>query len=222
MRQQERVGIAPSISQISNHDSPNRWLSIDEAARLLGVGPSTLRRWSDAGLIPVFRTAGGHRRFREADVVAAMKSESRPRRRLSRKVLTDLSNTFYHNQLLQQVAGRPWYQRYRSEHLAELRTLGRQLLDIAFRIVNRAADRQVLTQVGQQIGRRYGEISREAGLNPAETVEAFLAFRAPAYMAIAHFAEREDISSRRLVRVLSGLTIVLDHVLLATMQALTE
>ncbi|MBX6754925.1 MAG: helix-turn-helix domain-containing protein, partial [Thermorudis peleae] len=66
--------------------SSERWLTIDEASRLLGVGQSTLRRWSDSGKLPVYRTAGGHRRFRESDVLAMLRSGARPRGRLSHKV----------------------------------------------------------------------------------------------------------------------------------------
>ncbi|MDW8058559.1 MAG: helix-turn-helix domain-containing protein [Thermomicrobium sp.] len=201
---------------------PDRWLSIDEAARLLGVGQSTLRRWSDAGLVPVYRTAGGHRRYREADLLAMLRSEARPRRRLSRKALTDLSYSLYHSQLMTQVSSRPWYRRYQPEHLAELRTLGRQLVDLAFRIVNRAVDRASLIETGRAIGRRYGELGAAAGLSPAEAVEAFLAFRAPTYVAITQFAEREGIPTRRVLRLLSELTMVLDEVLLATVGTLTE
>src|SRR4051794_34612809 len=46
----------------------NTWLSIDAACKLLGVDQSTLRRWSDSGKIPVFRTPGGHRRYNEEDL----------------------------------------------------------------------------------------------------------------------------------------------------------
>ncbi len=44
-------------TQTTQAPQTDRWLTIDEAARLLGVGQSTLRRWSDAGLVPVYRTA---------------------------------------------------------------------------------------------------------------------------------------------------------------------
>ena len=42
---------------------PRLGLSISEAAGLLGVSLSTVRRWSDAGVLPSYRTPGGQRRF---------------------------------------------------------------------------------------------------------------------------------------------------------------
>lgn len=43
-------------------------LTSAEVARLAGVGPTAVKRWSDAGTLPCIRTAGGHRRFRREDV----------------------------------------------------------------------------------------------------------------------------------------------------------
>jgi MerR family transcriptional regulator, light-induced transcriptional regulator len=43
-------------------------LSTREVARLAGVGPSAVKRWSDAGLLACQKTAGGHRRFARAEV----------------------------------------------------------------------------------------------------------------------------------------------------------
>jgi excisionase family DNA binding protein len=42
--------------------------TITEAARLVGVSPSTLRNWEKRGLLAAERTASGHRRFTLADV----------------------------------------------------------------------------------------------------------------------------------------------------------
>jgi excisionase family DNA binding protein len=39
-------------------------VSTAKAAQLLEVGPSTVKRWADDGLLSCIRTAGGHRRFR--------------------------------------------------------------------------------------------------------------------------------------------------------------
>ena len=46
------------------------WLSLGQASKRLGVTPSTIRKWSDQGQLPVFYTPGGHRRFRERDLEA--------------------------------------------------------------------------------------------------------------------------------------------------------
>lgn len=39
-----------------------------EVARLFRVDGKTVTRWANAGKLPSFRTLGGHRRFRRADV----------------------------------------------------------------------------------------------------------------------------------------------------------
>ena len=41
-----------------------------EVARLLGVCVQTVGRWARLGELPHTMTEGGHRRFREADVLA--------------------------------------------------------------------------------------------------------------------------------------------------------
>ncbi|MFL5270663.1 MAG: excisionase family DNA-binding protein [Anaeromyxobacteraceae bacterium] len=43
-------------------------LTTGEAARRLGIGTATLKRWAESGRVPSLRTAGRHRRFDEADV----------------------------------------------------------------------------------------------------------------------------------------------------------
>jgi excisionase family DNA binding protein len=63
-----------------------RWLRLGPAAELLGVSENTLRRWSDAGKLVCYRSAGGHRRYRRADVEAVLRdgAAGTPRRRAAR------------------------------------------------------------------------------------------------------------------------------------------
>lgn len=53
----------------------NKRLTSKEAARVLGVSEASVKRWADGGLLPMERTAGGHRRFRPEDV-AVFRRES--------------------------------------------------------------------------------------------------------------------------------------------------
>jgi MerR family transcriptional regulator, light-induced transcriptional regulator len=43
-------------------------LTSKEAAQILKVSEASIKRWSDSGLLPSERTAGGHRRFRPEDI----------------------------------------------------------------------------------------------------------------------------------------------------------
>lgn len=49
-------------------------LTSREAARALGVSEASVKRWADSGLLPMEKTAGGHRRFRPEDVAAVRRA----------------------------------------------------------------------------------------------------------------------------------------------------
>jgi len=50
----------------------DRLLTPGEVARLFRVDPKTVNRWANAGRIGSLRTPGGHRRYREAEVLALL------------------------------------------------------------------------------------------------------------------------------------------------------
>lgn len=56
----------------------NRFLNVSEAADFLGVSAASVRKWSDQGLVPVFRTPGGQRRYSPDDLVAFLESMRQP------------------------------------------------------------------------------------------------------------------------------------------------
>ena len=43
-------------------------VGVGDAATYLGVSPASLRRWSDQGLLRVYRTPGGQRRYSVGDL----------------------------------------------------------------------------------------------------------------------------------------------------------
>jgi excisionase family DNA binding protein len=69
-----------------------RRLTSKEAARVLGVSEASVKRWADSGLLPMEKTAGGHRRFRPEDVAVVRRAglsddDSRLRRKRPAAVL---------------------------------------------------------------------------------------------------------------------------------------
>ncbi|MBA2520616.1 MAG: helix-turn-helix domain-containing protein [Chloroflexia bacterium] len=201
-----------------------QWLSIHDACVLLGVDPSTLRRWSDSGKVPVFRTPGGHRRYVEADLRRLIGEGPSPRERtrVSRQTLTDRSLSGYEDEYLRAVRERPWFRSYGTENQDEHRRLGRRLVDLAVRYAAsapNAGDRASLLVEGLQIGEHYGRSGADHGLTPAETVEAFLYFRYPVFRAVTSMIEEEELATRRAIRLYGEISNFMDQVLTATVQS---
>ena len=48
-------------------------LTTVEASRVAGVGPTAIKRWADDGRLRCVKTAGGHRRFRRAELEALLR-----------------------------------------------------------------------------------------------------------------------------------------------------
>jgi excisionase family DNA binding protein len=53
-------------------------LNVGQAAAYLGVSAASLRKWSNQGLVPVYRTPGGQRRFSTSDLDEFMRSMRQP------------------------------------------------------------------------------------------------------------------------------------------------
>lgn len=45
-----------------------KYLTSGEVARAVGASIAAVQAWADQGVLPSFRTPGGHRRFRREDV----------------------------------------------------------------------------------------------------------------------------------------------------------
>jgi excisionase family DNA binding protein len=201
-----------------------RWLSINAACAMLGVDQSTLRRWSDSGKVPVFRTPGGHRRYAEEDLFALLGEGPRrqERTRVSRQTLTDRSLSAYEEEYLRAARDRRWFRAYSAATQEEHRRLGRRLVDLAVRYAataTGAGDRASLLGEGQQIGEHYGRSGAAAGLTEFETVEAFLYFRFPVVRAVVGMVEEEGLAGKWASRLFVEIGHFMDQVLLATVRA---
>jgi len=59
-------------------ETTSRLLNVGQAAAYIGVSAASLRKWSNQGLVPVYRTPGGQRRFSTADLDEFMSSMRQP------------------------------------------------------------------------------------------------------------------------------------------------
>lgn len=161
-------------------DRDTEWLPLGKAAALLGVHTMTLRRWSDSGRFPSYRTPGGHRRFALGDIQAYLQRQrgGRP------DELDELGQNWADKALVatrQQVAEKPesrWMQVIDSEEVRdEYRQLGHQLMGLLLQYVAADDANGSLVEEARRVGRRYGVYGIRAGLSLTNILEATLFFR---------------------------------------------
>jgi excisionase family DNA binding protein len=155
------------------------WLSLSEASELLGVHPSTLRRWADSGGIPCLRTPGGHRRFQATDLSAWKQGRQT-------MILVPHSEAFMQNAVgytrqemaKQQVSHESWYLAFDAEETRQrMRDTGRQLFGLAIRYMGRTHNREPILQEGRRIGEFYGQQCADHSVSLVDTVRALNFFR---------------------------------------------
>lgn len=195
------------------------WLTIKEACALLGVNASTLRRWSDAGKVPVLVTPGGHRRFAEDDMRALVKGVRRPSRRLNKQSLTEASLSQYRSDdYVTDVRQRPWYGEFDAESLAAHRRRGMAMVALAVRYVYGKADRDAILAEACVIAAEYGRDSARHGLGISDAVQMYLRARTPILQGVIQFLDAGAVSSARAAKVFTEVMEFMDRTLAAMMQ----
>jgi excisionase family DNA binding protein len=194
------------------------WLTLGQASRRLGVHPSTLRSWADAGEVSAFRTPGGHRRFRASDIDTLLSQasntprppapfESREYQVLIQHVRHDLS------QLPASRAG--WFSAFDEAEHQILRESGRRLLGLAIQYAARRNSRVHVTDEARAIGLRYGKVSAQHRVQLPDLFRACLFFRDAVLQAAApdaHMLGAEDVEG---ARIRNDLTTFLTEVICA-------
>jgi excisionase family DNA binding protein len=172
---------------ISHEDE---WLSLREAAEMLGMHPATLRLWADRNELPSRRTSGGHRRFRRADIEARLRQESERKPSPAAQLL------------VQSVLGRvrfaftdgtlttlPWYTHFDDPARDGFRDLGRRLLELLLRALAGATSEEELRAEAVHLGTAYGKITHSSHVSLADAVRAFLYFRSLVDESLLQLAE---------------------------------
>ena len=194
-----------------------RWLTLGQACRLLGVDESTLRRWADNGQVRAFRTLGGHRRFAESDVQDVLNSGGEGRHY---RELGELAVTRIRRQLNRGPAKDASWNTTVDEHSRErLRPLGRRLAALTADYLGRKTRRAGLLEDARQLGQEYGRELATSGMPLAQAVEAFIFFRRSLDDATKQASQRHGLSAGDALSACEQVTSLADQVLVGMTQA---
>jgi len=159
-----------------NKKTAKNWLTLSDVAEMLGVHPSTVRAWADQGVLPVFRTQGGHRRFLQKEIdlwvqTSRQKKEVEPERAL-RDVLKHIRFKIGENQL----ESEKWYQKLDDDARIKYRMSGKNLMQSLASYLNAEGKEDAIAEA-RSLGYEYASRGRRYGLSIIDATRAFLFFR---------------------------------------------
>ncbi len=202
------------------------WLALGAAARLVGVGPDTLRRWADSGKVESYVTPGGHRRFLRSSLEGMINAPRRQRYGVER--LTGSAGTIsgeVHRRVARSAgAAQPWQARLSAEQRGEFRRWGQRTFNLVleYAAAGKRSERTLLLGEAERMGALYGAEASKAGLSLAEAVEAFLFYRTPVLEAIAAHLRRRAADLSDLSAAYREATAAIDGVLTALVSSYRE
>ena len=171
----------------------DEWLSLSEAAKQLGVHPSTVRAWADHGYLPSQRTQGGHRRFRRSDVEMRMHT----RWESATPEATSVYSNVLRNTRVQisesNLETEKWYRKMDDDSREQYRLSGRSLVQ---GLINHLSTSDgELEAEAKSLGYEYASRGQRVGLTSVEAAHAFQFFRTAVMDAILTAYENADVRS---------------------------
>ena len=156
----------------------DHWLELSEAAQILKLHPSTLRRWSDAGKIAHIRTLSGRRRF-DPLVIEQVREEIEQtgagQHQAAETIgLTTLAPDQVHASAIFQE---DWVKRLTDEQKLIFRYSGQRLLELMLQYINQEEKDEAILVSARRIASDYAAILYKVGLSLSQSVQAYLAFR---------------------------------------------
>ena len=165
------------------------WVSLGEAAQIIGVHPATIRNWAEHGELPFRRTPGGHRRFRRADLEQWLASH-RVMQPTEAQVIVQsaLGRARLEIGDRQKLAHLGWYEQLNEEVRDAMRAQGLRLMDTLITHLANPTDTQALT-AAREIGHTYGQLLKGQGLALSKALEGYYYFADFLQEAVFQLAE---------------------------------
>lgn len=212
---------ASARERVAQHQNGHggRWLSINAACEILGVDKSTLRRWSDNGRVPVFRTPGGHRRYSEDDLHDFLTGELSQQRQVSRRELAAMTRDEIERRGTPDHIGGCTSIDCSEEWALAFGQTCESMIDASIRYASGRGNPDELLAQARELAREYGRCTATAQLCTSEAVDAFLRFRRPLLDALSRYAETQNLPVRRSCRMIGKLNTCLDVMLTSLVEA---
>jgi hypothetical protein len=209
---------------------------LGEASALLDVAPVTLRRWADAGRVPVFTTPGGHRRFSRAGLERLLPADApfdaESRRSDARAVIAVTEGALatvtaarlrrsYRQEAHRATAELAWLRHLSAEQTTWFRERGRRMAALLITHLDSPSPEAAAHALSEAsaIAAEYGRMTGRVGLSMSQSVEGFLRFRRPFLHELSTAAQRRGFDAAGTGGLLEDAERSMDRLLVALLGA---
>ena len=193
-----------------------KWLSLSGAANVLGVHPSTVRLWSDKGILPVHKTQGGHRRYKQNEISLWAQSNHKPHEiepeRMMQEVTKNVRMQISEGRLQAEV----WYQKLDEDARMQYRMSARSLFHgLMTYMATEGADAE---SEAYAIGYEYASRAHRYSLNYVDAVRAFLFFRNTLIDSVIKVYQEANVPSGQPAETFGKMYVFTDDILVSLLQ----
>ena len=196
----------------------DEWLSLSDAAKLLGVHPSTVRLRSDKGVLPVHKTQGGHRRYKRGEILLWSESNSKSREEALEP--EGMMQEVVKNVRMQISEGRleaeSWYQKLDEEARKQYRMSSRSLFQGLTNYI--ATNGDAAATEAYAIGYEYASRARRYNLSYVDAAKAFLFFRDTLIESVGKVYSAAHVSSKRATEMYTKMHTFTDEILISLLE----
>jgi excisionase family DNA binding protein len=196
----------------------DEWLTLSDAAELLGVHPSTVRLWSDKGILPVHKTQGGHRRYKRGEILlwAETNSKSGEEAVEPKGMIQEVVKNIRMQISEGRLEAESWYQKLDQEARAQYRMSARSLFQGLMSYVG--TDEGDAATEAYAIGYEYASRARRYNLSYVDAARAFLFFRNILFESVMKLYGEANVPVRRAVVMYARIHTFTDDVLISLLE----
>jgi excisionase family DNA binding protein len=193
-----------------------KWLSLSGAANVLGVHPSTVRLWSDKGILPVHKTQGGHRRYKPNEISLWAQSNHKPHEIEPERMMQEVTKNVRMQISEGRLQAEMWYQKLDEDARMQYRMSSRSLFHgLMTYMATEGADAE---SEAYAIGYEYASRAHRYSLNYVDAVRAFLFFRNTLIDSVINVYQGVNVPSGQTAMTFSKMYRFTDDILVSLLQ----
>lgn len=200
----------------------DEWLTLSRAAELLGVHPSTVRLWSDKGVLPVHKTQGGHRRYKRGEILIWAEANSRPRNEaiepegMMQEVVKNVRMQISEGRLQEES----WYQKLDEDARVQYRMSARSLFQGL--VTYMTTNGEDAASEAYAIGYEYASRARRYNLSYVDAAKAFLFFRDTLVESVIKVYTEANVPSKKATGMYAKMHTFTDEILISLLETYSK